>query len=58
MTKINIIRPPKISVDACMSFLNQLLMIIVGTTISLGFTIAAAKLTSISSASKTAACRP
>lgn len=45
MTKINIIRPPKISVDKRKSFLNQLVMIIVGTTISLGFTIAAAKLT-------------
>ena len=29
MTKINIFRPPKISVDARKSFLNQLLMIIV-----------------------------
>ena len=44
MPKINIIRPPKISVDARKNFWKQILMIVVGTTISLVFTIAAATL--------------
>lgn len=45
MTKINIIRPPKISVDSRRSFWKQMVMLVIGTTISLSFTIAAAKLT-------------
>ena len=45
MTKINIIRPPKINLDHRKGFWKQLGMLIIGTTISLSFTIAAAKLT-------------
>lgn len=44
MPKINIIKPPKISVDARKNFWKQILMIVVGTTISLLFTISAALL--------------
>ncbi len=44
MPKINIIRPPKISVDARKNFWKQIVMIIIGTTISLVLTITAAAL--------------
>ena len=44
MTKINILRPPKINVDSRRSFWKQIVMIIVGTTISLAFTVTTAKL--------------
>lgn len=44
MPHINIIRPPKISVDARKNFWKQIVMIIIGTTISLLLTITAAQL--------------
>ena len=44
MPKINIIRPPKVSVDARKNFWKQIGMIIIGTTISLLLTITAAAL--------------
>ena len=44
MPKINIIRPPKVSVDARKNFWKQIGMIIIGTTISLLLTITAAQL--------------
>lgn len=44
MPHINIIRPPKISVDARKNFWKQIGMIIIGTTISLLLTITAAQL--------------
>ena len=44
MPKINIIRPPKISVDARKAFWKQILMIIVGSTISLSLTVSVAAL--------------
>lgn len=44
MANINIIRPPKISVDARKNFWKQIVMIIIGTTISLLLTITAAQL--------------
>ncbi len=45
MTKINILRPPKVNVDSRRGFWKQIVMIIVGTTISLAFTITAARVT-------------
>ena len=45
MPKINIIRPPRISVDTRNGFWKQIGMIVIGTTISLLFTVAAAKIT-------------
>jgi len=44
MAKINIIRPPKVSVDAKKAFWKQLGMLVLGTTISLILTITAATL--------------
>lgn len=44
MPHINIIRPPKVSVDARKNFWKQIGMIIIGTTISLLLTISAAAL--------------
>lgn len=44
MPKLNIIRPPKISVDARKAFWKQIVMIVIGTTISLILTISAAAL--------------
>lgn len=44
MPHINIIRPPKVSVDARKNFWKQIGMIIIGTTISLVLTISAAAL--------------
>ena len=44
MPTLNIIKPPKISVDAKKSFWKQIVMIVVGTTISLVLTISAATL--------------
>ena len=44
MPHINIIRPPKVSVDARKSFWKQIGMIVIGTTISLVLTISAAAL--------------
>ena len=44
MAKINIIRPPKVNIDAKKTFWKQLGMLILGTTISLVLTITAATL--------------
>lgn len=44
MSKLNIIRPPKISVDIRKAFWKQIVMIVIGTTISLIFTIGSATL--------------
>ena len=46
MSSINIIRPPKVRIDGNgKKFWSQIGMIIIGTTISLVFTLMAAKLT-------------
>lgn len=42
MSKINIIRPPKVSVDAKKAFWKQIVMIIIGSTISLALTVSVA----------------
>ena len=44
MAKLNIIRPPKVNVDARKNFWKQIGMIVIGTTISLLLTITAATL--------------
>lgn len=44
MAKLNIIRPPKVNVDARKNFWKQIGMIVIGTTISLLLTITAAQL--------------
>lgn len=44
MPELNIIRPPKISVDAKKAFWKQIVMIVIGATISLILTISAATL--------------
>lgn len=44
MAKLNIIRPPRVNVDARKNFWKQIGMIVIGTTISLLLTITAAQL--------------
>lgn len=46
MVKLNIVRPPKVNVNSKKgSFWKQIGMIVIGTTISLAFTLIAAQLT-------------
>ena len=54
MVKINILSPPRVNIK---SFWKQIGMIIIGTTISLAFTLIAAQLTENHQRDKTAAFR-